>query len=54
MKYLLEIMIANIFRTVSNMFSKFQLDKINIGEDELDYYNNFYLKGIKHEIFTDK
>lgn len=35
-----------------NMFNQFEVDKISIGKEEIDYYNNYFLKGKKHPKFT--
>jgi len=52
MKYSIENMLINIYRVISNIFSQFEVDKIVIGDKERDYYNNYYLKGLKHSEYT--
>lgn len=43
----------NLIIAFSNILTIFDdPDKIEITEKEIDYYNNYYLKGIKHKDFS--
>lgn len=42
----------NILLAINRCINQFDVDKIVITDEHIDYYKNFYLKGIKHDKFT--
>lgn len=42
----------NLFNSINNCISQFNVDTIVITDEHIDYFNNYYLKGIKHDKFT--
>lgn len=51
MEYLINRLASHIHYL---LIGQFDVDKIDITEEHIDYYNNYYLKELEHDKFSTK